>query len=76
MGAVSVFTNGELHPSTTAKAAFRDISTLRITLMGDSPGHSRESEAYNPDERQNPYICMRPDHRSTPYDALIMIYLW
>jgi len=27
MGAVSVFTNGELHPSTTVKAAFRDIST-------------------------------------------------
>jgi len=25
MGAVSVFTNGELHPSTTVKAAFRDI---------------------------------------------------
>jgi len=32
MGAVSAFTNGELHPSTTVKAAFRDISTTRFTL--------------------------------------------
>jgi len=58
MGAVSVFTNGELHPSTTVKAAFRDISTTRFTLMGDSPGHSRESEAYNPEERQNPNLSL------------------
>jgi len=26
--------------------------------MGDSPGHSRESEAYNPEERQNPNISL------------------
>jgi len=53
VGAVSVFTRGDLHPSTTVKAAFKDISTTRITLMGDSPGHSRESEACNSEERQN-----------------------
>jgi len=37
--------------STTVKAAFRDISTTRITLMGDSPGHSRKSEACNPERK-------------------------
>jgi len=58
MGAVSVFTNGELHPSTTVKAAFRDISTTRFTLMGDSPGHSRESEACNPEERKDPNLSL------------------
>jgi len=36
-------------PVNHSQAAFRDISTTRITLVGDSPGHTRESEAYNPD---------------------------
>jgi len=30
MGAVSGFTNGDLHPSTVVKAALRDISTLGL----------------------------------------------
>jgi len=54
-GAASVlFTNGELHPLTTVKAVFRDVSATGVALVGDSPGHTRGSEAYNPEERQNP----------------------
>jgi len=51
---VSVFTKGSYTRQPQIKAAFRDTSTARITLTGDSPGHSQESEACNPRGKAEP----------------------
>ena len=43
------FYDGELHPPTTSKH-FRDISTTRFTLMGDSPRYPQKRVCQSPTE--------------------------